>query len=283
MILLSLGTTSAEIDVWLIAGTDVNLYPDSVPAAYEFLHNAPNVYIYWDNTEKYNINIPQARTYWPDNYTHVNSAYRSLFDRTTDLDVVILNGLNASFWNQSQWQALADWVYHGGSLITVGGWASYGGQDVIYFADGTSYDANLGNWDETPIKDALPVKIFRNPDTVERYPVQPNYAPPTHLFKLQDDPLFDYITWDNPYIIGYHLLAPKSNATMLAHFDDGSPSIVKWKYGLGSVLSFSFGIDEGWGGIEGTEYDKNTYFRWWYYAEQLLYNAVVTVTNTTFY
>ncbi len=274
--LISLCYANAEIDIWLVAGTDSDRFPDDLPAAYTFLNNSPNTFIYWDNSEEYNIYYPNARDKWPDDYTQVNNAYKTLFNRQENPDLVILNGINRSFWDESQWTALKNWVLNGGNLITLGSWASYGGQDVVYFESGESYELNLGNWDKTPFNDTLPVKIFKNPDSVERYPIGDSYSPPTKIFKEKDDPIFENIEWNNPYVCGYHLLAPKSNSTTLAYFDDGSPAIIKRKYGSGNVLSLAFGIDKGWGGINGSDYNTSDYFRWWYYSEQFLYNCVTS-------
>lgn len=113
-------------------------------------------------------------------------------------------------------QQIVERVRDGAGLLMIGGWESYHGLD--------------GNWNGTPIGDALPVDIADHDD--RRNCDQPVFARPTNITHA----ITDGLPWSErpPLIGGYNAFAAKANSQTLldavlfdARFERDTPCLQK--------------------------------------------------------
>ena len=136
-------------------------------------------------------------------------------------------------------------VAGGAGLLMIGGWASYHGKG--------------GNWDRSPLAEALPVRISSRDDRV-------NSAHPCLVEKVCDHPIVDGLPLDRPPGVGgYNRARVKAGAMLILaarHVDvrfgkarqvtatkgDAAPLLVVGQYGAGRTAAFTSDVAPHWVG-----------------------------------
>ncbi|MFQ5731480.1 MAG: glutamine amidotransferase [Planctomycetaceae bacterium] len=122
------------------------------------------------------------------------SANASLFEN--DRPLYVLSDYPAAHLTVDVQQRIVDDVSAGAGLLMIGGWDSFHGSG--------------GNWDGTPVGEALPVAIASADDRV-------NCDHPLVVAKTAEHPAVDGLPWDErpPLIGGFNRVAPRRGATLL--------------------------------------------------------------------
>jgi len=129
-------------------------------------------------------------------------------------------------------KSIRDYVWQGGALLMIGGYATFTGRH------------NAGNYHGTPVEEALPVECLAvNDDRVE--------TPEGVSVEVKDHqhPIMRGITWSpSPIFNGYNRVEVKKSAKSLATFKEtGDPLIVVWSFGKGRAMAFASDIAPHWG------------------------------------
>jgi len=129
-------------------------------------------------------------------------------------------------------KSIRDYVWQGGALAMIGGYATFVGRH------------NAGNWHGTPVEEALPVDCLAIDDDRMETP-----EGVTLEVKQPQHPLLRGIEWSpSPIFNGYNRLVPKKSAKVLATFKEtGDPAVVVWTFGKGRALAFASDIAPHWG------------------------------------
>ena len=129
-------------------------------------------------------------------------------------------------------KSIRDYVWQGGALAMVGGYATFTGRH------------NAGNYHGTPVEEALPVECLAVDDDRMETPegVTVEVRDPNH-------PIMRGIEWSpSPIFNGYNRLTLKRNAKVLAVLKETQdPLIVVWTFGKGRALAFASDIAPHWG------------------------------------
>lgn len=142
-------------------------------------------------------------------------------------------------------KSIRDYVWQGGALVMIGGYATFVGRH------------NAGNWHGTPVEEALPVDCLAVDDDRMETPegVTVEVKQPQH-------PVMQGIEWSpSPIFNGYNRVVVKKNAKVLAILKEtGDPLIVVWSFGKGRAMAFTSDIAPHWGaGFQEWKY----YERFW--------------------
>ncbi len=135
---------------------------------------------------------------------------------------------------------LADYVYHGGGLVMVGGYMSFSGID------------GRARYGMSPLAAVLPVNMMEHDDRMEvPEGCRPVVEEPSHemVAGLPDE-------W--PFLLGYNRVAAKPGSTVIARVD-GDPLLVAGHAGLGKVVAFASDLAPHWAPPE--------FLEWRYYAQ----------------
>ena len=129
-------------------------------------------------------------------------------------------------------KSIRDYVWQGGALAMVGGYATFTGRH------------NAGNYHGTPVEEALPVECLAvDDDRME--------TPEGVTVEVRDlnHPIMRGIEWSpSPIFNGYNRLTLKRNAKVLAVLKETQdPLIVVWTFGKGRALAFASDIAPHWG------------------------------------
>jgi uncharacterized membrane protein len=157
-----------------------------------------------------------------------------------ELDVVVLDDLDADALNRNSWEALAEFVARGGGLMVLGGYHSYGPggyrglpiADVLPLEIGFAERQNFGETLRGDVHITDPIKLRPAPPLGTRHPVM----------QLGKD---SAATWQElPPLDGANLFEKnrlKPNAVVLAESDDtdARPLLVAGQSGTGRVLAFA--------------------------------------------
>ncbi|MBZ5543431.1 MAG: glutamine amidotransferase [Acidobacteriia bacterium] len=129
-------------------------------------------------------------------------------------------------------KSIRDYVWQGGALAMIGGYATFVGRH------------NAGNWHGTPVEEALPVDCLAIDDDRAETP-----EGVTLEVKQPQHPLMRGIEWSpSPIFNGYNRIVPKRSAKVLAVFKEtGDPAIVVWTFGKGRAMAFASDIAPHWG------------------------------------
>jgi len=129
-------------------------------------------------------------------------------------------------------KSIRDYVWQGGALAMIGGYATFVGRH------------NAGNWHGTPVEEALPVDCLAIDDDRMETP-----EGVTLEVKQPQHPLMRGIEWSpSPIFNGYNRVVPKKSGNVLATFKEtGDPAIVVWTFGKGRALAFASDIAPHWG------------------------------------
>lgn len=113
-----------------------------------------------------------------------------------DYGLFILSDYPAANLSAANHEALLDRVAKGAGLLMIGGWESFHGVG--------------GDWDGTPIGNALPVEIARTDD-------RRNCDQPVLVRRPMDHPITRDLPWEDrpPVIGGFNQVKPKPEATVL--------------------------------------------------------------------
>jgi uncharacterized membrane protein len=129
-------------------------------------------------------------------------------------------------------KSIRDYVWQGGALVMIGGYATFTGRH------------NAGNYHGTPVEEALPVECLAVDDDRMETPegVTVEVRDPNH-------PVMRGIEWlPSPIFNGYNRLTLKRNAKVLAVLKETQdPLIVVWTFGKGRALAFASDIAPHWG------------------------------------
>ncbi|MBP7496062.1 MAG: hypothetical protein KA792_00155 [Bacteroidales bacterium] len=128
--------------------------------------------------------------------------------------------------------ALREFVQNGGGLMMVGGWQSFTGR------------RGIGNWGNTPVEEALPVKCLEANDDRNETPEG------VHIEVLKPEhPVVKGLNWEGcPPFSGYNRIIAKPDAEVIAKvkgFND--PFIVAHKFGKGRSIAFASDVSPHWG------------------------------------
>lgn len=129
-------------------------------------------------------------------------------------------------------KSIRDYVWRGGALLMIGGYATFTGRH------------NAGNYHGTPVEEALPVEcLAANDDRMET----PEGV--TLEVKQPHHPIMKGIEWSpSPIFNGYNRLGVKKSAQVLATFKETlDPGIVVWTFGKGRAMAFASDIAPHWG------------------------------------
>ncbi len=129
-------------------------------------------------------------------------------------------------------ESIREFVRNGGGLIMIGGWQSFTGR------------RGIGNWGDTPVEEALPVKCLQVNDDRREEPQG------VHIVRLdKNHPVTKGIDWENgPVFTGYNRIIAKPEAKVLAKVKEfGDPFIVVWKFGNGRSMAFASDVSPHWG------------------------------------
>lgn len=129
-------------------------------------------------------------------------------------------------------KSLRDYVWRGGALLMIGGYATFTGRH------------NAGNYHGTSVEEALPVECLPvNDDRMET----PEGV--TLEVKLPQHSIMKGIEWSpSPIFNGYNRLVVKKSAQVLAGFKETrDPAIVVWTFGKGRAMAFASDIAPHWG------------------------------------
>jgi len=151
-------------------------------------------------------------------------------------------------------KSIRDYVWQGGALVMIGGYATFVGRH------------NAGNWHGTPVEEALPVDCLAVDDDRMETPegVTVEVKQPQH-------PIMQGIQWSpSPIFNGYNRVVPKKNARVLATFKEtGEPLVVVWSFGKGRAMAFTSDIAPHWGAG----------FQEWKYYEQFWNQALAWLAS----
>jgi uncharacterized membrane protein len=128
--------------------------------------------------------------------------------------------------------SIREFVRNGGGLIMVGGWESFTGR------------RGIGNWGNTPVEEALPVKCLDVNDDRHECPEG------VHIETLiPNHPILGGIRWETcPVFTGYNRIAAKSDAQVVARVKEfGDPFLVVGTFGKGKSAAFASDISPHWG------------------------------------
>jgi uncharacterized membrane protein len=129
-------------------------------------------------------------------------------------------------------KSIRDYVWQGGALVMIGGYATFVGRH------------NAGNWHGTPVEEALPVDCLAVDDDRMETPegVTVEVKQPQH-------PIMQGIRWSpSPIFNGYNRVVAKKSAKVLAILKETSePLIVVWSFGKGRAMAFTSDIAPHWG------------------------------------
>jgi uncharacterized membrane protein len=146
-------------------------------------------------------------------------------------------------------KSIRDYVWKGGALAMIGGYATFVGRH------------NAGNWHGTPVEEALPVDCLAVDDDRAETPegVTVEVKDSTH-------PIMKGIDWSpGPIFNGYNRVVPKQAGKVLATFrETGDPLVVVWTFGKGRAMAFTSDIAPHWGAG----------FQDWKYYEQFCSQAL---------
>ncbi|MEA3366445.1 MAG: glutamine amidotransferase [Candidatus Hydrogenedentes bacterium] len=160
-------------------------------------------------------------------------------ERLADLDVVILGDMESDYLNDSEYQALADWVEAGHALLVVGGYHSFGPE----------------GFRKTLLAEVLPV-VFHDTgqhQSEDPFVLQLTEAGRRHtIFQVSGDRVKDEAMWKTtPHLLGSSLVKGiKPGAEVLAVNpgfvgDDGpAPVVVAHRYGTGHAMVVT--VDTTW-------------------------------------
>lgn len=129
-------------------------------------------------------------------------------------------------------ESIREFVRNGGGLMMVGGWESFTGR------------RGIGNWGNTAVEEALPVKCLDVNDDRNETPQG------VHIQTLlPDNPVVKGINWDAcPIFSGYNRIKAKDDAMVIAKVKEtGDPFIVAHKFGKGRSIAFASDISPHWG------------------------------------
>jgi uncharacterized membrane protein len=129
-------------------------------------------------------------------------------------------------------KSIRDYVWFGGSLVMIGGYASFTGRH------------NAGNYHNSPVEEALPVDCLAADDDRMETP-----QGVTVEVKQAQHPIMRGIEWSpSPIFNGYNRLLPKRSAIVLATVKETrDPLIVVWSFGKGRAMAFASDIAPHWG------------------------------------
>jgi uncharacterized membrane protein len=146
-------------------------------------------------------------------------------------------------------KSIRDFVWQGGALVMIGGYATFVGRH------------NAGNWHGTPVEEALPVDCLAVDDDRAETPegVTVEVKDPKH-------PITKGIEWSpSPVFNGYNRVSVKKAGKVLATFKEtGDPLLVVWTFGKGRAMAFTSDIAPHWGAG----------FQEWKYYEQFWSQAL---------
>lgn len=159
--------------------------------------------------------------------------------------LVILSDYPATNASEAVQRKLCERVAGGCGLLMIGGWESYHGLG--------------GDWDGTPVADALPVHIASEDD-------RRNLDSPVLVSRTTGHPIVDGLPWESrpPVIGGLNEFTPKANATVLLeanrfqatrtddefHFtpDRTFPLLVVGSHGAGRTAALATDVAPHWVG-----------------------------------
>lgn len=128
--------------------------------------------------------------------------------------------------------SIREFVRNGGGLAMIGGWQSFTGR------------RGLGNWGNTPVEEALPVKCLDVNDDRHECPegVHIETLVPSH-------PILSGIRWETcPVFTGYNRIKAKEGAQVLARVKEfGDPFLVTDTFGQGRAMAFASDVSPHWG------------------------------------
>ncbi len=128
--------------------------------------------------------------------------------------------------------SIREYVRNGGGLAMIGGWQSFTGR------------RGIGNWGNTPVEEALPIKCFDANDDRHECPEG------VHIETLMPDhPILKDIRWETcPVFTGYNRIIAKPDVKVLARVKEfGDPFLVVREFGKGRSMAFASDISPHWG------------------------------------
>ena len=119
----------------------------------------------------------------------------SALDNADKYDLFIISDYPAENFTQQDFQRICDAVRAGAGLLMIGGWESFHGL--------------LGEYNDTPLAEILPVMIQSSDDRVQSHK-------PWAMIPVKNHPIFDELDFANPPIVGgFNRISPKPDATEL--------------------------------------------------------------------
>lgn len=128
--------------------------------------------------------------------------------------------------------SIREYVRNGGGMAMIGGWQSFTGR------------RGIGNWGNTPVEEALPVKCLEINDDRHECPEG------VHIETLvPDHPILNNIKWETcPVFTGYQRIIAKPGSQILARVKEfGDPFCVVHTYGKGRSMAFASDVSPHWG------------------------------------
>ncbi len=128
--------------------------------------------------------------------------------------------------------SIREYVRNGGGLAMIGGWQSFTGR------------RGIGNWGNTPVEEALPIKCLDANDDRHECPEG------VHIETLiPDHPILKDIRWETcPVFTGYNRIIAKPDVKVLARVKEfGDPFLVVREFGKGRSMAFASDISPHWG------------------------------------
>lgn len=170
----------------------------------------------------------------PSRFVPIIAAEYRIGNLKEEVDVVVLDGKAEPI--PALPNKLLAFVKHGGALIVLGGPKVFGGTG-----------SSPGTFEKSNLIKAMPVEIYQHPDFVKK---------PSTLTLLPEAPKFLHaLNWEKcPPFESYNQVRLRSDAELLARWENGDPAMVTWKYGRGRVFVFTSSATGSWGKQVQTEW-----------------------------
>jgi len=129
-------------------------------------------------------------------------------------------------------ESIREFVRNGGGLAMIGRWESFTGR------------RGIGDWGNTPVEDALPIKCLDVNDDRRESPQG------VHIETLAPEhPILAGIKWETcPVFTGYNRIIAKPEGKILARVKEyGDPFLIVREFGKGRSMAFASDVSPHWG------------------------------------
>lgn len=185
--------------------------------------------------EKNNIKVDWMKTF------QVQTDFPETMEQLQPYNVIILSDVGANsllfhpdvltkcMRRPNRLELLKNYVLQGGGLAMVGGWMSFSGIDA------------RAKYYHSPLESVLPVNCLTYDDREEK----PEGVTP--LLKDAKHEIFNKVSGNWPFFLGYNRVLPKAEATTLLQFENADPLLSVMETGKGRTAAFTSDCAPHWG------------------------------------